>query len=225
MNGRQRELIEKLAALGKPVVLITENGKQLDLSRENEVCDAIMMTWFGGESGAKAIAEALLGEFSPAGRLPLSLPRHSTRIPCYYTMLPGGARDFLEGPKDALFPFGFGLSYTSFEYRDLTVKKLGTFDVQVTCTVENVGAMDGDEVVQLYLDDVESTVVTPPLMLKGFERIHLKAGESRTVTFALGYDEFKLMDIRYNWTVEPGRFRILVGASSRDIRLEGEIVL
>ncbi|MGI6265296.1 MAG: glycoside hydrolase family 3 N-terminal domain-containing protein [Acutalibacteraceae bacterium] len=225
LNGRQRELIEKLAVLGKPLVLILENGKPLELSRENEVCNAILMTWFGGESGAKAIAEAVLGQFSPAGRLPLSLPRSSTRIPCYYSMLPGGAANFLEGPKDALFPFGFGLSYTTFAYRDLQIQKTGPFEAIVTCTVENTGAVDSDEVVQLYLDDVESSVVTPPMLLKGFERIHLKAGESKTVTFRLDYDSFKLFDIRYRWTVEPGRFRVLVGAGSRDIRLEGDVIL
>ncbi|MBD5394067.1 MAG: beta-glucosidase [Lachnospiraceae bacterium] len=225
LNGRQRELIEKLSGLGKPLILVLENGKPLELSRENEVCNAILMTWFGGESGAKAIVEALLGKFSPAGRLPLSLPRSSTRIPCYYSMLPGGAPEFLEGPKDALFPFGYGLSYTSFAYSDLTINKIGTFDVMVSCTVKNTGDMDSDEVVQLYIDDVESSVVTPPMLLKGFERIHLKAGESRTVTFHLDYDSFKLMGIRYVWTVEPGLFRILIGGSSRDIRLEGEVTL
>ncbi|MBD5476641.1 MAG: hypothetical protein HDR17_11780 [Lachnospiraceae bacterium] len=225
LNGRQRELIEKLSGLGKPLILVLENGKPLELSRENEVCNAILMTWFGGESGAKAIVEALLGKFSPAGRLPLSLPRSSTRIPCYYSMLPGGAPEFLEGPKDALFPFGYGLSYTSFAYSDLTINKIGTFDVMVSCTVKNTGDMDSDEVVQLYIDDVESSVVTPPMLLKGFERIHLKAGESRTVTFHLDYDSFKLMDIRYVWTVEPGLFRILIGGGSRDIRLKGEVTL
>ena len=225
LNGRQRELIEKLAALGKPLILVVENGKPLDLSRENEVCDAILMAFFGGETGAKAIVEALTGRFSPAGRLPLSLPRSSTRIPCYYSMLPGGAEDFLEGPKNALFPFGYGLSYTEFAYGGLEIRKIGPFEAVVSCKVKNVGQADGDEVVQLYLDDVESSVVTPPMLLKGFRRIRLKAGEEQTVSFRLDYDSFKLMDIRYRWTVEPGRFRILIGAGSRDIRLEGEITL
>jgi len=225
LNGRQRELIEKLAALGKPLVLVLENGKPLDISRENDVCNAILMTFFGGESGAKAIVEALLGDFSPAGRLPLSLPRSSTRIPCYYSMLPGGAGDFLEGPKNALFPFGYGLSYTRFDYSDLQIRKLGTFEAVVSCKVNNTGDMAGDEVVQLYLDDVESTVVTPPMLLKGFKRISLQPGEEQRVEFHLNYDSFKIFDIRYNWTVEPGRFRILVGAGSRDIRLEGDITL
>ncbi len=225
LNGRQRELIEKLAELGKPLILVLENGKPLELSRENEVCQAILMAFYGGESGARAIAECLTGQFSPAGRLPLSLPRSSTRIPCYYSMLPGGAGDFLEGPKNALFPFGYGLSYTQFAYSDLEIRRTGTFDAVVTCRVKNTGSVDGDEVVQLYLDDTEASVVTPPMLLKGFRRISLKAGEETTVTFSLDYDSFKLMDIRYNWTVEPGRFRVLVGAGSRDIRLEGEIVL
>ena len=225
LNGRQRELIEKLAALGKPLILVTENGKPLDLSRENEVCNAILMAFFGGESGAKAIAEALTGELNPAGRLPLSLPRSSTRIPCYYSMLPGGAQDFLEGPKNALFPFGFGLSYTKFAYSDLRIEQTADCRFSVCCSVKNIGDRDGDEVVQLYLDDVESSVVTPPMLLKGFKRIRLKAGEEKRVTFELNYDSFKLMDIRYNWTVEPGKFRVLVGAGSRDIRLEGELTV
>ena len=225
MAGRQREMIERLAQLGKPLVLVLENGKPLDISRESEICDAVMMTFFGGESGAKAIVEALLGKFSPAGHLPISLPRSSTRIPCYYSMLPGGDANFMEGPKNALYPFGFGLSYTSFEYSDLSVRKLGTFDVAVSCTVKNTGSMDGDEVVQIYIDDVESSVVTPPLLLKAFRRIHLQAGEAKEVTFHLDYDSFKLMDIRYRMAVEPGLFRILVGAASNDIRLEGEVII
>ena len=140
-------------------------------------------------------------------------------------MLPGGAPEVLEGPKDALYPFGFGLSYTSFEYSNLSISKTGPFDVTVACTVKNTGSMDGDEVVQLYLDDVESSVVTPPMLLKGFQRIHLKQCECVEVVFRLNEDSFKLMDIRYRWTVEPGKFRILVGSASNDIRLEGEVSL
>lgn len=225
LNGRQRELVCRLAQLGKPLVLVLENGKPLDISVEAEACDAVVMAFFGGESGAKAIVDMLLGRFSPAGRLPLSLPRSSTRIPCYYSMMPGGAPVFLEGPKDALFPFGFGLSYTRFDYSDLTVCKTGASSAEVTCTITNTGDMDGDEVVQLYVDDVESSVVTPPMLLKAFERIHLKAGESRRVTFRLEENAFRLFGIQGTWAVEPGVFRILVGASSRDIRLEGTVTL
>ena len=225
LYGPQRKLIEDLAALGKPLVLVLENGKPLDISRESQLSNAVLMAFFGGEAGATAIAQALLGHISPAGRLPISLPRSSTRIPCYYSMLPGGDANFMEGPKNALYPFGFGLSYTSFSYRDLTLEKTGPCDVTVSCSITNEGASDAEEVVQLYIDDVESSVVTPELLLKDFRRVFLKAGQTERVTFRLGYDQFKLMDIRYNWTVEPGVFRILIGASSRDIRLEGSVTL
>ena len=225
LHGRQRELIEKLAALGKPLILVLENGKPLELSRENEICGAILMTFYSGESGARAIVEALTGQFSPAGRLPLSLPRSSTRIPCYYSMLPGGAEDFLEGPKNALFPFGYGLSYTQFAYENLVIERIADGEFAVHCDVKNVGPMDGDEVVQLYIDDTEGSVVRPPMLLKEFKRIHLKAGEECHVIFQLNRSHFELMDIHYAWTVEPGDFRILIGAGSRDIRLEGKITL
>ena len=225
LYGPQRQLLERLAQLGKPLVLVLENGKPLELSQESGFCNSILMTFFGGEAGAKAIAEALLGYFSPSGKLPISLPRHSTRIPCYYSMLPGGDLQFLEGPKGPLYAFGHGLSYTSFEYSDLTIRKTGPADAEVTCTVTNTGCLEADEVVQLYIDDVDSSVVTPLKLLKDFRRITLAPGEKKEVRFTLGYDQFKLMDIHYNWTVEPGLFRILVGSGSEDIRLEGEVSL
>lgn len=225
LAGRQRELIEKLSKLGKPLVVVLENGRPMDLSVELEVSDAMVMAFLGGEAGAKAIVDVLLGKYNPAGRLPMSVPRSETRIPCYYTRHPGGTVAYLEGPIEPEYPFGFGLSYTSFAYSDLSVRKLDTFRVAVSCKVTNTGAVDGDEVVQLYLDDVECSVVTPPKVLKGFRRIHLKAGEAAEVTFHLDYDSFKLMDVRYNMTVEPGVFRILVGAASNDIRLEGEVTI
>lgn len=225
LYGPQRQLLERLGQLGKPLVLVLENGKPLELSEESEFCGSILMTFFGGEAGAKAIARALLGQISPGGKLPISLPRHSTRIPCYYSMLPGGDLQFLEGPKGPLYAFGHGLSYSSFEYSGLRVEKLGPTDAAVTCTVTNTGPMEADEVVQLYIDDVDSSVVTPLKLLKDFRRISLAPGERKEITFRLGFDQFKLMDIRYNWTVEPGRFRILVGSGSEDIRLEGEVVL
>lgn len=225
LAGRQRELIEKLSKLGKPLILVLENGKPLDISAESQVCDAVLMAWFGGELGARAIVEALLGKINPSGKLPISLPQSSTRIPCYYSMLPGGDAMFLEGPKAALFPFGFGLSYTTFEYSDIRVEKKNAYNVCVSVTVRNAGNFDGDEVVQLYVDDVESTVVTPPMLLKGFKRTSFKKGESKTIKFKLDYDSFKLMDLKYNWVVEPGEFRILIGSASSDIRCEAMVTL
>ena len=117
------------------------------------------------------------------------------------------------------------MSYTEFTYSDLKIDKTGEYDVTVRCTVTNTGACDGDEVVQLYIDDMESSVVTPLLLLKGFRRIHLKAGESQEVSFNLDWDSFKLMNVRYEWVVEPGNFRICLGAASNDIRLEGMVTI
>jgi beta-glucosidase len=140
-------------------------------------------------------------------------------------MHPGGERMFIEGPRDALYPFGFGLSYSSFAYSDLVISKSGAYDVTVRCTVTNTGHMDADDVVQLYIDDVESSIVTPLLLLKGFQRVSLKSGEGKEVTFHLNWDSFKLMNARYEWVVEPGDFRICIGAASNDIRLEGIVTI
>lgn len=138
-------------------------------------------------------------------------------------MLPGGAGWFYEGEKSARYPFGYGLSYTSFEYSNMKIEKRGQYDFDVTVDVKNTGERDGDDVVQLYIDDVASSVVTPPLLLKGFERVSLKAGETKTVSFSLTKSSFELMDIKYRKVVEPGDFRILIAKSSRDVKLEETI--
>ena len=227
LAGKQRELIQKLSQLGKPLVLVLENGKSVDLSIEEGCCGAILAAWFGGEFGAQAIAEALLGILNPAGRLPVSFPQSSTRLPCYYSMLPGGDLNFMEGTKLARYPFGHGLSYTSFSYSGLKAELISRdpLRVSVSVTVRNTGNRDGEEVAQIYVDDVDSSVATPPLLLKDFQRVFLKAGEEKTLDFELDEKAFRLMGLDYRWTVEPGEFRILAGASSRDIRCETQIVL
>lgn len=226
LYGKQRELVERVCALGKPTVLVLENGKPVDLSWEAEHCNAILTAWFGGERGALAISDALLGRYSPGGRLPISFPRSVGHLPCYYTMLPGGSDRYLEGPREALFPFGHGLSYCRFRYGELRVEKLAEpYSFAVAVEVENLGEMTADEVVQLYVTDLESSVVTPERTLQGFRRITLAPGEKREVRFRLGQEAFRLMDVRYRWVVEPGAFRIAVGASSQDIRAEREIMI
>lgn len=227
LAGKQRELIQKLFQLGKPLVLVLENGKSVDLSIEEGCCGAILAAWFGGEFGAQAIAEALLGILNPAGRLPVSFPQSSTRLPCYYSMLPGGDLNFMEGTKLARYPFGHGLSYTSFSYSGLKAELISRdpLRVSVSVAVRNTGNRDGEEVAQIYVDDVDSSVATPPLLLKDFQRVFLKAGEEKTLDFELDEKAFRLMGLDYRWTVEPGEFRILAGASSRDIRCETQIVL
>ncbi len=225
LAGKQRELIKRLSELGKKLIVVLEVGKPVDLTVEEDICDAILVAWFGGEMGAQAITETLFGKYNPAGRLNVSFPRNAGSIPCYYSMLPGGDQNYYEGPKKARYPFGFGLSYTTFEYSDIKAEKKGRYDVEVTVTVKNTGKMAGDEVVQLYIDDVESSVVTPPLLLKGFERVHFEAGEEKQITFNLNENSFSLIDINYKKTVEPGDFRILVGSASDNIKLETSVYL
>ena len=222
--GKQSKLIKKLSETGKPIVFVMIHGKPLAIKEESDVSDAVLSCWFGGECGPQAIFDVLFGKVNPAGRLPFSLPRRSTMIPCYYSMLPGASNEYYEGRGDALYPFGFGLSYTEFEYSDLILTKTGDTDVNVKVNVTNTGKHKGDEVVQIYVEDCESSVVTPIILLKDFKRITLESGETKTVEFNLDYNAFKLMNQDYEWVVEPGLFKIYAAASSRDLRLCGEVV-
>lgn len=219
LPGKQREMILEVAKTGKPLILVFENGRSIDLSEEVKVANAILLSWFGGEFGAKAIVDTLLGKNNPAGRLPVSFPADSNRIPCYYSILPNFFENMFEGERKARYPFGFGLSYTKFEYSNLKVEKTGATDFTVKADVKNIGEVDGDEVVQLYVNDVVSSIVTPLKLLQGFERISLKAGETKTVEFVLNFDSFKLLNKDYKWVVEDGKFEIMIGAASNDIRL------
>lgn len=224
LYGKQQELIRQVCEAGKPTILVLENGKPVDLSWEKDHVNSILAAWFGGELGAKAIADVLFGDISPSGRLPISFPKSVGHLPCYYSMLPGGSPFYLEGMRKELFPFGHGLSYTAFSYTDLSVENVGgPYDYQVTLKVKNVGDRAADEIVQLYVNDICSSVVTPELLLQGFERIHFEAGEEKQVTFSLNFDSFKLLNKKFEWVVEPGEFSIKVGASCRDIRLEKTI--
>ncbi|MBQ8718652.1 MAG: glycoside hydrolase family 3 C-terminal domain-containing protein [Clostridia bacterium] len=218
LYGRQQELIRRVAETGTPVVLVLENGKPVDLSAEVNLCDGILECWFVGEMGAYAIAEVLTGERAPAGRLPITFPKNVGCLPCYYNRLPGGSEHYLEGSRAPLFPFGPGLSYTHFDYGELRVEQQGQYDFTVSVDVTNAGQMDADEVVQLYVRDVVSTIVTPDRSLAAFRRVHIPAGKTVTVTLPLTYDAFKLLNRRMEWVVEPGDFDIMVGASSTDIR-------
>ncbi|MBE6661552.1 MAG: beta-glucosidase [Ruminococcaceae bacterium] len=218
LHGRQRELIRRVAETGTPIVLVLLGGKPVDLREEVGLCDAILECWFIGEHGARAIAEALFGELCPGGRLPISFPRGVGSLPCFYNRLPGGSEHYLEGPRAPLFPFGHGLSYTRFDYSEPRIERTGEYDFTVSVDVSNVGECDGDEVVQLYVRDIVSSIVTPDRELRAFQRVHVPQGESRTVELKLDFDSFKLLNRRYEWVVEPGDFELLIGASSVDIR-------
>jgi beta-glucosidase len=190
---------------------------------------AIVHVWYPGEEGGNAVADVLFGDASPAGRLPITFPIAEGQLPLTYDHKPTGrGDDYLDLTGQPLLPFGFGLSYTTFEYSDLSVTPavMGSDGVAtVSCTVRNTGTRAGDEVVQLYVRDILASVARPVLELKGFTRIHLAPGEQKDVTFTLPADQLSMLDRDMNRVVEPGAFRVLVGASSKDIRLRGELVV
>ena len=220
--GRQTELLKALKKTGKPLVVVYIEGRPLNKNWAAENANALLTAYYPGEQGGNAIADVLFGDYNPAGRLPVSVPRHVGQLPVYYNKPLPAAHDYVEMSAKLLYPFGYGLSYTTFEYSGLTIKENGG-GYDVTFEVTNTGSCRGDEVVQLYLRDRQASVVQPERTLKAFDRITLDAGEVRTVTLHLNHDDLAIVDADMNWTVEPGTFDVLVGASSEDIRLTGEI--
>jgi beta-glucosidase len=227
LPGHQEALIERVAATGTPTVVVLVGGSAITMSRWLDRVGAVLHAWYPGEAGGHAVADVLFGDASPAGRLPVTFPVAEGQLPLRYNHKPTGrGDDYVDLTGQPLFPFGFGLSYTTFAYSDLRVEPAivgpdGTATVR--CTVTNTGPVAGDEVVQLYVRDVLASVARPVLALEGFARVRLAPGESREVAFPLGPAQLRLLDGDMRWVVEPGRFRVLVGASSKDIRLRGEL--
>ena len=221
--GRQMELLKALKATGKPLVVVYIEGRPLNKNWAAENANALLTAYYPGEQGGNAIADVLFGDYNPAGRLPVSVPRHVGQLPVYYNRPLPTAHDYVEMSAKPLYPFGFGLSYTTFEYSGLTINKSSDGGWDVTFEVTNTGSRAGEEVVQLYLRDRVSSVVQPERTLKAFERISLQPGEVHTISLHLDRDAFAIVDANMQWTVEPGIFDVWVGASSEDIRLKGEI--
>ncbi|MCL2600779.1 MAG: glycoside hydrolase family 3 C-terminal domain-containing protein, partial [Treponema sp.] len=224
LPGRQREFLAELKKLGKPVVLVLQSGRPVALQWEAQNIDAIVNQFCPGPFGGTALAKALFGEINPAGRLPVSFPRTSGNIPCVYNPLPGAPKGYIDEPQGPLYPFGHGLSYTSFEYADLDCR-LDETGVSCTLTVKNSGTLDGEETVQLYVKDVVSSVATPEKNLKAFCRVAIKAGESRRLTMHIPYKGLSLIDRKFRRVAEKGEFTLMAGASSADIRLSKSFVL
>ncbi|MEK6782853.1 MAG: glycoside hydrolase family 3 N-terminal domain-containing protein [Bacteroidota bacterium] len=222
LMGKQDKLMAEIAKLGKPIVLVLIQGRPLTTTWAEQNVPAILNAWYPGMEGGNAIADVLFGDYNPAGRLTVSVPRSIGQIPVYYTAKRlGSQRDYVDEIGKPLYPFGYGLCYTSFEYSDLNVNtktENGKIEVSVDLIIKNTGSQDGDEVVQLYLKDNVSSYTTPDRTLKAFQRIHLKAGESMKVKFLLNEDSFSLYQGNGKWAIEPGAFTILVGSSSQDIR-------
>lgn len=220
LPGNQEQLLEAVSNVSKPVVLVLENGRPLTIGWAKEHISAILEAWYPGEFGGKAIAATLFGENNPAGRLTVTFPKTVGQLPDFYNSDPSRVEKYVDGDGRPLFPFGFGLSYTTFRYDRLAVEPppLGSHaDVKVTVEVTNTGDRDGDEVAQLYLRKNVSSVETPSRSLKGFSRIHLKAGESRTVTFRVEQKELAVWNAEKTWAVEPGEYTVWAGGSSQAV--------
>ena len=223
--GDQEKLISAVASTGKPLVVVYIQGRTMNMNLAAEKAQALLTAWYPGEQGGMGIADILFGDYSPAGRLPVSVPRSEGQLPVFYSQ--GTQRDYVESKGTPLYAFGYGLSYTRFTYSGLELQKGTEMETlqTVACTVTNTGNRDGEEVVQLYVGDKVASVSQPPLLLKAFQRIFLKKGESRQVIFHLKKDDLAIYDSEMNYVVEPGEFKVMVGAASNDIRLEGEFVL
>ncbi|MCW3062355.1 MAG: Beta-glucosidase [Capsulimonas sp.] len=219
LPDRQQELLEAVTAAGAPTVLVLQNGRPLALPWAAEHVPAILEAWYPGERGGQAIAETLFGDNNPSGRLPISFPRSIGALPDFYNYDRNKRNHYIDADPAPLFPFGHGLSYTTFQYSSLTAAASAPgkpLDVAVSVTVANTGARAGDEVVQLYLKPSVSSVVTPEKALKGFRRITLKAGEKRRVTFHLTSYELEVWNMQRKWSVESGDYSVTVGGSSKE---------
>ena len=218
LPGNQEQLLEAVVGTGKPVALVLENGRPLTIDWAEKHVPAILEAWYPGEFGGRAVAETLFGDNNPGGKLTISFPRSVGQLPDFYNADPSRIWKYIDSSGEPLFPFGFGLSYTTFRYNRLAVHTpaRGSHDeVRVTVDVTNTGDQSGDEVAQLYVRENVSSVESPERMLKGFSRIHLQPGETRTVTFLVPQKELALWNAENKWVVEGGRYTVWAGGSSR----------
>ena len=229
----QKKLIRALVNTGKPVVLVMMSGRPLALVDENKLATSILQVWHAGTEAGNAIADVLFGNYNPSGKLSVSFPRNVGQVPIYYSQKNTGRpsaddspkfqSNYLDAPNAPLFPFGFGLSYTSFSYSEITLSKTlmkmnGSIVASVTIT--NTGNYDGEEVVQLYIRDLVGSITRPVKELKGFQKINLKAGESKQVSFTISVNDLKFYNSDLKFVAEPGDFKLFIGTNSRDFKLQ-----
>lgn len=230
--SNQQRLLEALLKTGKPVVLVLFTGRPLTLTWENEHVPAILNVWFGGTETGKAVADVLFGDVNPSGKLPATFPKNVGQIPLYYNAKTTGRpleqgkwfqkfrSNYLDVDNDPLYPFGYGLSYSAFQYNNLrlsTSKLQKQGKIKVTVDVKNTGKYDGEEVVQLYIRDMVGSVTRPVKELKGFQKIAFKAGETKAVEFELTEEDLKFYNEKLEFLTEPGEFEVYVGTNSRDV--------
>lgn len=242
--GKQEELIDTIACVARrnntPLIIVYIEGRTLLMNNASDKADALLTAWYPGEQGGNAIARILFGDRAPSGRLPVSIPRSEGQLPVYYSQ--GKQRDYMDGSAAPLYPFGYGLTYTSFTYSGMNIEAMPLQHesmasanglmmeaspevARVELTVKNTGLREGSEVVQLYIHNRAASVAQPPIQLRAFKKISLKAGESRRVVFRLGFDELSFIGTDMRRVLEKGEYDILVGASAEDIRQRGVLTL
>lgn len=233
LTGVQEDLVRAVFETGTPTVVVLVNGRPLSTRWIAEHVPAIVEAWLPGERGGLAVADILFGDYNPSGRLSITIPRHSGQLPVYYNYKPskdywirkGWGKRYVDMSAAPLYDFGFGLSYTKFEYSNLQISPKATGpagEIQVAVNVRNIGQREGSEVVQLYLNDEIASVARPIKELKGFQKVSLKPDETKTLRFKLTPEELSFLDQNLNRVVEPGAFSVMLGSSSTDIRLTGE---
>lgn len=234
LQPSQRRLLEALKATGKPIVMVLYNGRPMTLTWEDENMDAILDVWFGGTEGGNAVGDVLFGDVNPGGKLTTSFPVHVGQIPVYHSMLNTGRpqgdsyakfrSNYLDIPNEPLYPFGYGLSYTTFEYGEISLSDT-TFSsggqIEASVTVTNTGDLRGPEVVQLYIRDLMGSISRPVKELKGFQKIMLDPGQSQEVTFTINEDLLKFYNSDLEFVAEPGKFHLMIGPNSRDVEMVG----
>jgi beta-glucosidase len=225
----EEHLIRAIAETGKPTIVVLLNGSAITMKNWIDTVAAVVEAWYPGEEGGNAIADVLFGDYNPGGKLPLTFPKFVGQVPLYYDTKPTGrGYDYSDMSGGPLFPFGHGLSYTSFSYSNLVIEPatvpIGK-KVRIRCELQNQGNRRGDEVVQLYLHDPVASVTRPLKQLRGFQRVMLEPNQKTTVTFEIGNDELEFLDEKMKPIIEPGAIEVLLGSSSEDIRLRSNFEL
>jgi beta-glucosidase len=223
LTGVQEELVKAVSATGVPTIAVLINGRPLSIRWISEHTPAIVEAWLPGERGGEAVADVIFGDYNPSGRLPISVPRHVGQLPIYYYYQPSKAYGYVDMPATPLYSFGHGLSYTEFEYSNLRLDRSEIHpagNARVSLDVKNTGDREGKETVQLYVHETYAPVSLPVKQLRGFEKVWLRPGEKKTVTFTLTPEDLQLLDIDMHWRVVPGDFEIMVGKSSDDLPLK-----
>nr|WP_218917920.1 glycoside hydrolase family 3 C-terminal domain-containing protein [Draconibacterium orientale] len=228
MPPSQKKLLRELAKTGKPLVVVNMSGRPMEISEEVELADAFVQMWHAGVEGGNALPDVLFGDYNPSGKLTATFPVNVGQVPIYYSVRNTGRpqdgdtfqkfkSNYLDAPNSPLFPFGYGLSYTSFEFKNLSIDKAtiaNNEDVKVSVEVTNTGDFDGEEVVQLYIRDMVASITPPLRLLKGFEKVFVPKGETKTVEFTITNDDLAFYHSDLSFYAEPGEFEIYVGGDS-----------